>query len=564
MSITSQLESLLSNGNCPVDGDGNLIAPPTDDAVAKICKNFNPALDCTNDIPNPAWELTESDDSCLIDSYISETIQIGGAVVNVHRLLGVHEQGSLQDLTGSGSPISSGDNPNFPASNAFNLLQSQWRSLQTGSEVLSSYIGYDFGEILLDNNRRRYGVETFVKFDVASIKIRQGCREETRATKARVERSNDGVKWYGVQVIDLPDCDGAARVNFKRTVPSRFWRLRPVAFNGSENDAWEVQALQLLDYEATNIDNIQDRILLENRDRDYDENPIRLKGSYTPVDVQAFQSKHGFGSMYSGNEWVLELSFSSIISLLGRPFVIGDIIQLPSETQFSASLKPIKRYLQVTDVAWSTNSYTPNWIPTMQRLIAKPVMASQETQDIFGKLTEDQDELGMVDINDGSNGKQYQDFSAISQTIEADANTQVPENGIDYADIADVSEDFYQWTREESGTNSDAVARKIDAVRSQFGFDAIPPNGEEYTEGDEFPSSPKDGDYHRLTYTTIRSGIPARLHRYSSAKLTWVFLEKDRRAQFNHVAERVRRKLDPSTSTITAPDDKQEYMNDET
>mgnify|MGYP003643974126 CR=1 FL=1 len=564
MSITSQLEALLSNGNCPVDGDGNFIPPPTDDAVAKICSNFNPALDCTNDVPNPAWELTESDDSCLIDSYINESIQIGGAVVNVHRLLGVHEQGSLQDLTGSGSAISNGDNPNFPASNAFDLFQTQWRSTQYGPDVMSSYIGYDFGEILLDNNRKRYGVETFVKFDVSSIKIRQGCRKENRVTKARVERSNDGVKWYGVQVVDFPDCEGAAKVNFKRSVPSRFWRLRPVAFNGGANDGWEVQAIQLLDYEATDVNNIQDRILLENRDRDYDENPIRMKGSYTPVDVQAFQSKHGFGSMYSGNEWVLEISFSSTISVLGRPFVIGDIIQLPAETQFTASLKPIKRYLEITDVAWSTNSYTPNWIPTMQRLIAKPVMASQETQDVMGKLTEDQDELGLVDINDGSNDKQYQDFSEIAQTIEADGNTLVPQNGIDYADIADVSAEFYEWTRENSGTGSDLVARRIDAVRSQYGYDAMPPNGEAYTQADEFPPNPKDGAYHRLTYTSIRSGIPARLHRFSVAKNNWVFLEKDRRALLSHVGNNVRRTLREETSTVTPPDDKDAYLDDET
>lgn len=562
MSITSQLETLLGNGNCPVDGSGNFIPPPTDDAVLKICNALNPELLCPNGVSRSAWELTESNDSCLIDNYVSESIRIGGAVINVHRLLGVHEQGELQDLTGNGSPISNGDHPNFPASNAFDLLQIPWRSIQTGVDVTSAYIGYDFGELLLDNGRKRYGIETFVKFDVSSIKIRQGCREENRATKARVERSNDGVKWYGVQVIDLPDCEGAARVNFKRSVPSRYWRLRAVTFNGGENDAWEIEALQLLDFEATSVDNIQDRILLENRDRSYDENPVRIKGVYQPIDVQAFQSKFGMGSLFSGDEWILEVSFSDVVSLLGRPFVIGDIIQLPAETQFTPSLKSIKRYLEINDVAWSTNSYTPNWIPTMQRLIAKPVMASQETQDVLGKLTEDQDELGLVDINDGQDNKPYQDLSSITQTIDAEQNTQVPERGVDYADIADIPTSFYEWTEEQSGSTE--VARKIDRVRAQFGFDAMPPNGEEFTQGDEFPSNPADGDYHRLTYTTIRSGIPARLHKFSSSKNQWVFLERDRRAQFKNTNQRLQLKLDPNTSTLTDPDNKEDFLNDET
>lgn len=562
MSITSQLETLLGNGNCPVDGSGNFIPPPTDDAVLKICNALNPELLCPNGVSRSAWELTDSDDSCLIDNYVSESIRIGGAVINVYRLLGVHEQGDLQDLTGNGSAISNGDHPNFPASNAFDLLQIPWRSIQTGVDVTSAYIGYDFGELLLDNGRKRYGIETFVKFDVSSIKIRQGCREENRVTKARVERSNDGIKWYGVQVIDLPDCEGAARVNFKRSVPSRYWRLRAVAFNGGENDAWEIEALQLLDFEATRVDNIQDRILLENRDRNYDENPVRIKGVYQPIDVQAFQSKYGMGSLFSGDEWILEVSFSDVVSLLGRPFVIGDIIQLPSETQFTPSMKSIKRYLEINDVAWSTNSYTPNWVPTMQRLIARPVMASQETQDVLGKLTEDQDELGMVDINDGQDNKPYQDLSSITQTIDAEQNTQVPERGVDYADIADIPTSFYEWTEEQSGSTE--VARKIDRVRAQFGFDAMPPNGEEFTQGDEFPLNPTDGDYHRLTYTTIRSGIPARLHKFSSAKNQWVFLERDRRAQFKNTNQRLQMKLDPNTSTLTDPDNKEDFLNDET
>ncbi len=561
MSISSQLDALINSGNCPVDGDGNFIPPPDDDAVARICNSLNPGISRKNDLPCPAWELSETQDSAIIDDYINEAIRIGGAVVNVYKLLGVHEQGKLQDLTGSGTPISNGDHPNFPASNAFDTYQTEWRSLQTGSDITKAYIGYDFGEVLLDNGRKRYGIETFVKHDVSAFRVRQGCRAENRVTRARIERSNDGEKWYGVEVVSMPDCEGAAIVNFKRSVPSRFWRIRPVAFNGGPDDAWVIQALQLLDYESTKVSNIQDRIFLENRDRDYDENPVRLKGSYQLVDVQSFQSKFGFGSAFSGDEWILEIGFSSIVSGLGRPFVIGDIIQLPSETQYSPSLKPILKFLEVTDVAWSTNSFTPNWVPTMQRIIAKPVMASQETQDILGKLTEDADELGTVDINDGGTDKRYQDVMNISHTIKADANTQVPERGVDYADVGEVTAAFYEWAEEQG---SQDVARKIDRVTHQFGIDAMPPNGEPYTQGDEFPANPKDGDWHRLTYTSIRSGIPARLHRYSSAKARWIYLEKDKRAEFKDTKPKLQNALDPDTSTVTPVDDKEDFMNDET
>ena len=150
----------------------------------------------------------------------------------------------------------------------------------------------------------------------------------------------------------------------------------------------------------------------------------------------------------------------------------------------------------------------------------------------------------------------------ISQTIDADQNTQVPERGVDYADIAEVPQAFYDFNEQKSGTNN--VARKIDRARAQFGYDAMPPNGDPYTQGDVFPLKPKDGDYHRLTYTSIRSGIPARLYRYSVNNGQWVYLEKDRRAEYKNTQELLQRKLDPNTSTVTPPDDKDAFYNDET
>ena len=81
-SISEQLDNLLNSGNCPVDGDGNFLPAPTDDAVAKICNELVPGLCCPNDGPKQVFELTESNDSCLINDYVEEIINIGAAVVN--------------------------------------------------------------------------------------------------------------------------------------------------------------------------------------------------------------------------------------------------------------------------------------------------------------------------------------------------------------------------------------------------------------------------------------------------------------------------------------------------
>lgn len=520
-------DPLLSTGNCVPSDGGTAGTTPVESGVACVVgPNGRLCPDTTTCSP---WDLTKQDETtCLIETFIEEQLNIAGATVNVHKLLGVHEQGLLQDLTNNGFAISSGDLANNPAINAFDQFVTEWRSVQTGSNVVASaYIGYDFGPFRLDNGRLRYGVETFVNKDISTIRIMQGCESKNRATKIRVERSLDGEKWYGVAVVNVQDCDGLVTVNFKRTVPSRWWRIRPVQFNGGSSEHWAVRELQFIDYEATSISNIEDRIFLENRNRDYDEFATVLKAQYSPADRQTLISRF---AMDAGlDDYSFDFSFRQVVNRLGRPFVIGDILEVPSETQYSPSLRPIKKYLEVTDVSWSASSFGPTWVPTMQKVSARPVMASQETQDIMGKLTPDIDSTGLFDINDGLDGKKYQDYHDISQTIKSDALTQVPAKGVDYGDIAKLSDELLAYSDARPNMN----LRKNDRPNTIFGIDAMPPNGLPYTEGDAFPKTPKDGDYHRLTYTAIGSTIPARLHRFSSAKNRWIFLQKDRKQAVN-------------------------------
>ncbi len=502
---------------------------------------------CPENDPCSPWQLSESTETCIISDYIEENINIGGAPLNVHKLLGVHEQGSLTDLTGLGGAIASSYLGNFPPRLAFDKYVTEWRSAETGPDVVdSAFIGYDFGPIKLDNGRLRYGIDTYVKKNIATIKIVQGCNKENRVTKVRIERSVDGKKWFGVAMANVTDCDGQVTLSFAATVPSRYWRIRPMAFNGGVNDYWVVRALELIDYEKTAISNIQDKFWLENRDRDYQEQAVAMKCAYTPLDVQSLLGKWGYS--FDTDSYFLEVGFRDAVSKLGRPFVIGDIVQLPSETQYTPDMKPVLKYLEITDVAWSTNGYTPTWKPTIQKLTAKPVIASQETQDIMGKMTRDIDKSGLFDINDGIPDKKYQDYSAITQNIEAEANTMVPEKGEDYADVMKFTPDVIEWG-DKVGKNM----RRYDRVRNIYGIDAMPPNGEEYTQGDDFPNNPKDGAYHRLTYERYGKNIPARLHRWSSKKGRWIFMERDHRAEIRDAKPLLQDYENPDTSSVTDP-----------
>lgn len=480
------------------------------------------------------WDLTLSKDQCFIDQQLQEALTIAGANINVHKLLGVHEQTKLVDLTGKGTPISGGDAPNYPAINAFTKFNSKWRSKQTGADNIlnSAYIGYDFGVLRLSNGRQRYGIDADIREHITTLRIKQSSNPNERVLKVRVERSDDGKQWYGVATINLPDNDQLNTINFKQSVPSRYWRLRPLIFKGGINDSWSIVALEMMDYSVTSLSNLQDPILMENRDRDYMETPIKIKGYYDLVEPVTDLTRFGIDIGIS-TEYRIRVSFNDVVSKLGRPIVIGDILELPSETQYTPDLKPVKRYLEVTQVMWDVSTYTPGWQPLMLAVTAKPAYASQETQDIFGDLNKKVDGTGLFNIDDG-NDEKYQDFSNVTETIAKEAITEVtgvPEYG------SEGSNTIRSFEKEELEQAASVGINHLNKIgfnpTGLYVEDAIPQNGAPYTEGPTFPTNPKNGDYHRLTYTGLAQDVPARLYRWSDAKGRWIYLETDRRQQFN-------------------------------
>lgn len=476
------------------------------------------------------WDISTQDKTnCLADSYNQESVAIAGAQINIHKLLGVHEQTKLLDLTGNGNAISGGDAYNFPAANAFTTLVTEWHSKQSGAQLLSSgYIGYDFGIIKLPNGRQRYGIDASIRYEITTIKIKQSNNANFRVLKARVERSDDGVQWYGVAVVTLPNDSNLNTIHFKNSAPSRYWRLRPIEFNGGDCDSWGIQALEMHEYSVTHYTNIQDKILMENRDRDYSDTATTLKGYY---DLNQGNSNLERFGIQLETQYTIKINFNTCVALIGRPVIVGDIVELPSETMFTPDLRPVKRYLEVVEVTWDPSSYTPGWLPLMLLITAKPALASQETQDIFGDLAAKVDASGLFDINDGNNQK-YQDFSNIQQAIKAKSLADVPERG---SEGSNVIRDFEEDTIEAAKQYGLKHLTKYGFNRTGlYVEDAIPQNGEQYTEGPTFPTSPADGEYHRLVYEGLAKDVPARLYRYSVTKARWVFLEADRRHGYNN------------------------------
>ena len=491
----------------------------------KDCKEWSFIEYVKNSEPACSFELASGTDNQTISDVLSESLAIAAAPINVFKLLGIHEQGQLLDLTGRGVAISAGDGNAHPAFNAFNKLCGEWRSKQKGSDVTKlAFIGYDFGPIVDDStNVTYYGVETYKHVHIATIKLQQGANRANRAKRIRIERSQDGLTWFGVQIITLEDSAALQTIHFRGSAASRFWRLRPVEFNGGANDWWAVARLEMHDYEQTALTNIQnDSGFIELRDRDYAEVSTQIKMYYDLSDTQTDLTP--FGPELDLQQMFLTVSFRDSVKLLGRPIVIGDILEIPSEIQYGPTLTPVKRYMEVTDVTWSTEGYTPGWQPTLQRLTAAPMLASQETLDIIPR-TSTPDVTGFLDI-DITN---VEDYTEMNARVRAAADANVPERGSDAHAVHYFTDDEVAEAKE---LGLDVQKLNI-SQRSLYVEDGLPPNNAPYTEGPEYPKNPRDGAWHRLTYTATDSRIPARLYKYSGSKMRWIYYETDRRDQYN-------------------------------
>lgn len=477
----------------------------------------------TTNICKP-WEITnQPKTNNLVERYQQELLHIAGANVNVFKLLGIYEQTLLIDLATNGTAISGGNQPTSIAMNAFTKIKNQWESKQFGYEVVNyAYIGYDFGVIKLPNGRNRYGIEPSITHCITTIKIKQGSLPNNRITKARVERSDDNNQWYGVAIINIPDNDQLNEINFKQTTPSRYWRIRPTQFNGGDCDFWVVQALELHEFVATDRSNIQDDILLENRDRNYSNTEITLKCYY---DIQSpMMDFTRFGVELPQLSYVIRLNFNNCVSLIGRPIVIGDIIELPSEMQYTPDLRPIKKYLEVGDVAWDSTSFTPGWQPTMLSITASPALASQETQDIFGDLSSTNENSDLFN--------NWQDYSNVTDSIAKKSKQKVPERGDDSNSVIRQLEQAMLDSANSVGLQSNVEKMTLNPNKLYVEC-ALPPNNLPYTEGPAYPTNPTNGDYHRLTYEGLAKDVPPRLYRWSNVKSRWIYLETDKRYEFN-------------------------------
>lgn len=263
-------------------------------------------------------------------------------------------------------------------------------------------------------------------------------------------------------------------------------------------------------YQNQSALNIQDLLLLENRDRKYDSSIYDLRGLYNVQDLDFDLSQ--FGLFLQNDTLFITFHLNDMVERLGRKIIAGDVLELPHLKEFyqldDSVPVALKRFYVVKDAIRSSEGYSPTWWSHLWRVKCTPLVDSQEYKQILDQIQEGTDQK-LSDLISTVNTV-YQ----VNDAIIAEAEQQVPESGYDTSPY---------WIPPQ--TNGDKLQPPLPPDSSpteHFGGylvgAGVPPNGYPVSTGTAFPDSPVSGDWFlRLDFQ------PNRLFKYDGKR--WLRVE---------------------------------------
>lgn len=238
---------------------------------------------------------------------------------------------------------------------------------------------------------------------------------------------------------------------------------------------------------------IQDPILNENRDREYDFDEIPLlQGVYTVSQNEIEYAKYG---MALANDLItMEFHTATMEQELGRRMIPGDVIELPHLREVGIDGRVANRWYEIASIIWSPTGYDPMYARHISAVILKPLRHQQEFLDLFERV----DEYGKTLADQMSTRDALMAVTEANQEKAGEhANTTWFDTTYMYFDPDNPQRKPYRWTE-----------------------DALPDNGLPVGQGIEFPYNPLDGDWFiRVDFD------PNRLFRFENNK--WKLREKD-------------------------------------
>lgn len=334
-------------------------------------------------------------------------------------------------------------------------------------------------------------------------------------------------------------------------------------------------------YDALSPLNIQDLLLLENRDRVYDQDVYIMRGVYTHQDVDFDLTQ--FGLFLNNDTLFITFHYNDMIDTFGRKLMNGDVLEVPNLKDYhplnQAIPQPLPKYYVVQDADYATEGMSQTWMPHTWRVKATPMTNNQEFKDILkrpvvseniwdngnfyptGWVTNSGDVYYQAKQNvpagtDITNTVYWQVYTPLTQSdvfstrtkdnqindaILTQADVEVPLSG--YAtDQYYVAPTLADGTPANPTTLTTGDNNTVDGT--QGGMSVTPsgpgyikgyltgdtvPNGSPVVTGVAFPLGAVDGDYClRLDY------FPNRLFRYNSTVNRWSKIEDGVRTNLNN------------------------------
>jgi len=307
-------------------------------------------------------------------------------------------------------------------------------------------------------------------------------------------------------------------------------------------------------YDTLDPLNIQDLLLLENRDRIYDQDVYIMRGVYTHQDVDFDLTQ--FGLFLNNDTLFITFHYNDMIDSFGRKLMNGDVLEVPNLKDYhplnQAIPQPLPRYYVVQDADYATEGMSQTWMPHTWRVKATPPTGWVTNYgDVYYQALKNVP-AGIEITNTEywaiyTPATQSEVFSArtkdnqINDAILTQADVEVPLSGYD-------TQQFYVMPTLADGSPANPVTLTTDDSNTvdgtEGGMSVTPsgpgytkgyltgdtvPNGAPVTTGVAFPLNPVDGDYClRLDY------FPNRLFRYNSTVRRWAKIEDGVRTNLNN------------------------------
>lgn len=300
---------------------------------------------------------------------------------------------------------------------------------------------------------------------------------------------------------------------------------------------------------------IQDLLLLENRDRKYEDDVYITRCIYNMQQLDFTLSQ--FGLFLANDTLFIHFHLNDSVKTLGRKIMAGDVLELPHLADpyaLNDAGVALRRFYVVDDVLRPTEGFSQTWFPHLVKVKCKPLVDSQEFKDILDKpAVSDLGPYATVGTNDTLRDiiSNFNIGTEINNAVLAQAEADAPKSGYDTDSLWMVPVDANgKVLLNDAGQNQDASQLATDVSSLQLdasltlktpeqdyylGYlsgDGIPPNGQRLLGmGAQFPEGAFTGAFYLRT-----DFLPNRLFRYSGTR--WVKFEDNVRMTMNNDSTR--------------------------